>query len=222
MKNIGLIAALISLLVACTPPNGEDGAAPVAARGTGFDFYVLSLSWSPSYCAAGGVQANRRQCSPERDLAFVVHGLWPQFERGWPEFCATDEPDRVPEELVSTTLDIIPSAGLIGHQWRKHGSCTGLSQREYLAAAREAFNRVAIPQGFSNAGAAREVDPGDVESAFIETNQGLAPDGIAVTCAEGRLAEVRICLSKELEFRSCPEVDGRACRAPAVSIPAAP
>lgn len=217
-----LCLATLLVLAGCAPSSGEDDAGLVAARGTGFDFYVLSLSWSPSHCEAEGAQANRRQCGPGRDLAFIVHGLWPQFERGYPEFCASGEPGRVPEELIATALDIMPSAGLIGHQWRKHGSCTGLSQREYLEAAREAYGRVAIPRSFSTAGAAREANPGDVERAFIEVNQTLPADGIAVTCAQGRLAEVRICLSKELEFRSCPEVDARACRSPSVSLPAAP
>lgn len=217
-----LCLATFLVLAGCAPSSGEDDAGLVAARGTGFDFYVLSLSWSPSFCEAEGERANRGQCGPERDLAFIVHGLWPQFERGYPEFCASGEPERVPEELIATALDIMPSAGLIGHQWRKHGSCTGLSQREYLEATREAFRRVAIPQGLSRAMADRTADPDDVEGVFLEANPGLPANGIAVTCAEGRLAEVRICMSKGLDFRTCPEVDERACRASTISVPAAP
>jgi ribonuclease T2 len=207
MKKIAVIPALMSLLAACTPIDGDDGATPVAAGGTGFDFYVLSLAWSPTYCETEGAQANRQQCGAGRDLAFIVHGLWPQFERGWPEFCPSDEPQRVPDALVATALDIMPSAGLIGHQWRKHGACTGLSQEDYLHATREAFGRVAVPAAFTSARTAGEAQPDRVEDAFIEANPGLEPDGIAVTCSDGRLGEVRICLTKELAFRSCPEVD---------------
>ena len=217
-----LCAGALLVLAACAPSSANDDGGSAAARGTGFDFYVLSLSWSPSYCEAEGTKTNRGQCAPERDLAFIVHGLWPQFERGWPEFCASDEPQRVPDRLVSTALDIMPSAGLIGHQWRKHGTCTGLEHHEYLQATREAFGRIVIPQSFWSAQAAAEADPDDIENAFVDANPGLPGDGIAVTCADGRLAEVRICLTKELDFRSCPEVDERACRAAAISIPAAP
>lgn len=215
------IAALL-LLAACAPSSGEDGGAPVAARGAGFDFYVLSLAWSPTYCGLEGPQASRQQCGRDRDLAFIVHGLWPQFESGYPEFCDSDEPARVPDALVATALDILPSAGLIGHQWRKHGTCTGLTQEDYLQATREAFGGIAIPQALSQATASRSVVPAEVEDAFLASNPELPSEGIAVTCADGRLDEVRICLTKELAFRSCPEVDRRACRAASVLVPAAP
>ena len=52
-----------------------------------FDYYVLALSWSPSYCQAAQERAPNRapdqQCSG-RPFSFVVHGLWPQYERGFP------------------------------------------------------------------------------------------------------------------------------------------
>src|SRR5690606_30212477 len=92
-----------------------------AQPGGDFDFYVLSLSWSPSYCEAEGRSADRSQCGTGRDFAFVVHGLWPQFERGFPEFCSTrgGEPDRA---SVDAMLDIVPSPSLVRYQWRKHGT----------------------------------------------------------------------------------------------------
>lgn len=221
-KGAALVATI--LLIACAPSSdGEDRApAATAARGTGFDFYVLSLAWSPTYCAEKADQANRRQCGPERDFAFIVHGLWPQFERGYPEFCSSSEPQRVPDKLVATMVDIIPSAGLIGHQWRKHGTCTGMNQADYLEATRDAYERIAVPPAFLAARVPAEARPDAVERAFIETNPGLPPDGIAVTCSAGRLDEVRICLTRDFAFRSCPEVDQRACSAPTVAVPAAP
>ena len=87
---------------------------PTCRRGKGFDFYVLALSWSPAYCQIEGSNANRKQCAEDRDLGFVVHGLWPQFETGYPEFCPTRQPDRVPADLGGDYLDIVPSMGLIG------------------------------------------------------------------------------------------------------------
>jgi ribonuclease T2 len=206
------------MLAACAPSAGDDA----AARGTGFDFYVLSLAWSPSHCAAEGADAGWLQCGPGRDRAFVVHGLWPQFERGYPQSCQSGEPARVPDALVETMLDIMPSAGLIGHQWRKHGTCTGLGQQDYFRATREAFARVAIPASFAQAETAGEAAPDQVERAFIAANPGLEPAGVAVTCPERRLAEVRICLTRQLAFRACPEVDMRACRTASVDVPAAP
>ena len=94
-----------------------------AARSDGrpglFDFYLLSLSWSPTYCEGQRDRANRLQCDSARPKAFIVHGLWPQYDRGYPEYCRTDLPDFVPRSLTDTVLDIMPSPGLVGGQWRK-------------------------------------------------------------------------------------------------------
>lgn len=183
-----------------------------------FDFYVLSLSWSPSYCEAEGRETGR-QCGAWSDFGFIVHGLWPQYERGYPEFCRTPHPQRVPEEVGSAYFDIMPDMGLIGHQWRKHGSCTGLSPAAYLETTRQAFEAVVIPKELRNVETERQIDPSAVEQQFRATNPGLPADGIAVTCSGGRLDEVRICLSERLDFRSCAEVDANSCRRKAVTLP---
>ena len=142
--------ALAALLLSGCEPAGDAGNPPPAADvaqipiGQGFDFYVLSLSWSPSYCEAEGDDANPQQCKAARPYAFVVHGLWPQFERGFPEDCQTDEP-KVSNETLRTLYDLMPSAGLIRHEWTSHGACTGLSQRDYFTVLRAAREKVAIP-----------------------------------------------------------------------------
>lgn len=188
-----------------------------APLGKGFDFYVLSLSWSPTWCEDNDAGGRTQQCRRGENNGFIVHGLWPQNERGYPEYCPTRESDRVPESLGRTVLDIIPSMGLIGHQWRKHGSCSGLSQTDYFAVTRAAFERVRIPAEAGRGGG--RLSPDKVESAFIAANPGLDPKGIAVTCEDGRLEEVRICMTADLAFRTCPAVDRAACRAPSIEQP---
>jgi len=215
----GVLLATLLLSAGCSDEQAGAGGVPPA--GSGYDFLVLSLSWSPTYCLTEGERANRSQCASDERHTFVVHGLWPQFERGWPEFCDSREPERVPEALVREVIDIMPSAGLIGHQWRKHGSCTGLSQRDYFALVRAARERVGVPERFENLSRRATIAPGAVEAAFIDANAGLPDDGIAVTCNDRFVSEVRICLTKALEFRSCPEVDARACRLPHAQMPAA-
>ena len=176
-----------------------------------FDYYVLALSWSPSYCEAEAERADRFQCAGGRPYHFVVHGLWPQYERGWPESCPslTSAP---PESLVRSMLDIMPSPGLVRHEWRKHGTCAGLSVDGYFELTRKARERVRIPPAFENIDKYVMVTPGDVETAFRTANPGLAPDAIAVTCDRRRLREVRICMTKSLEFRACEQIDRRSCR----------
>ncbi|WP_421851992.1 ribonuclease T2 family protein [Oricola sp.] len=223
---IALVLALaLPALAGCDaaePDTASENAAPSVPLGTGFDFYVLALSWSPSYCAALGDRANRQQCESRDPHAFVVHGLWPQYERGYPADCPTQRPLSVPRSLSDTMLDIMPSTGLVRHQWRKHGTCTGLSQSAYFEVTRAAHERVVIPDAFQTGEAYANPDPGSVEAAFLAANDGLKAGAVAVTCDRRFLREVRICLSKDLTgFVSCPEVDRNACALPTAAMPAA-
>lgn len=195
---------------------------PRMANARDFDFYVLSLSWSPSWCAANDRDGSTPQCDGRRDYRFVAHGLWPQYERGWPEYCPSDEPERVPQSLAGTLYDIVPSAGLAGHEWRKHGTCSGLGQRAYFDTLRAAYGKVRLPPAIFDARIPRKLAIDEIETLFIRANPGLARDGIAIGCEGGLLTEVQICMNKSLAFRSCAEVDRNACRARIVSIPALP
>ena len=187
--------------------------------GTGFDFYVLSLSWSPSYCEAEGEDANGQQCNSGRSYGFVVHGLWPQFEKGWPENCDA-EPAYVADEIVRSLRDIMPSGGLIGYQWRKHGGCAGLSQEDYFSVLRAAREKTIVPKQFRAPEAAVTIDPDAVEASFIDANPGLPARGIAVICEDRYVSEVRLCMTRDLSsFRTCPEVDRRSCAITNATMP---
>ena len=184
-----------------------------------FDFYVLSLSWSPSFCDAAGERGTppQDQCGA-RPFSFVVHGLWPQYERGFPEFCQVPAP-RLDRNIVSSMLDLMPSPRLIFHEWDKHGTCSGLSPRAYFETVRKARAVVKIPPEYLEVKTHLNVTPNEVEAAFVKANPGLKPAGISVTCDSRRLSEVRICLSKDFGFRDCAEIDRRACRRDRLVMP---
>jgi ribonuclease T2 len=185
-----------------------------------FDFYVLSLSWSPSFCAANaerGFQRSDPQCGP-RPFSFVVHGMWPQYERGFPEFCQVPSP-RLNRNIVSSMLDLMPSPRLVFHEWDRHGTCSGLSAGAFFDNVRKARAVVKIPPQYIDLRSPLTVTPDEVEEAFVKANPGLTRDGIAVTCGGRRLDEVRICLSRELQFRDCPETNGRSCRRDRLVMP---
>ena len=209
--------AFAGILLAALAPFNAMAAGDKAGD---FDFFVLALSWSPTYCDSQGGRASRLQCSTEIDRAFVVHGLWPQYERGYPESCATSEPLRVPRSLIDTVLDIMPSPGLVGGQWRKHGTCTGLTQTEYLQTVRRAFDTITIPEAFRSARHRQTVSARSAEQAFIAENPGLSESGIAIACRNGQLSEVRICLTRGMEFRRCENVDASGCRQSRLVMPA--
>jgi ribonuclease T2 len=203
--------------------TGSTTALPVAAlKPTGdFDYYVVAMSWSPTYCLEeADPQRDRRQCQAARPFAFVLHGLWPQHERGYPDRCDISNP-RVSDNVIDTMMEIMPSRGLAGHQWRKHGSCTGLSQSDYFAASRAAFGAVKIPADFKNVSQYVTTSPAKVEAAFLAANPGLDRDGVTVTCSRRHLREVRICMTKDLKFRSCGPDARRDCTQAQIVMPPA-
>lgn len=207
----GIVAAVAVLLAACQE-NAALSRPRDVPEASGFDFFVLALSWSPSYCASQGEHANRQQCGSDTPYGFVVHGLWPQYENGYPSDCPTDRRLSVPRTLSDGMLDIMPSTGLIRHEWAKHGTCSGVSQEDYFTLTRLAFERIAIPDRYRTERDTRPVDPDSVETAFMSVNPGLSPDAVAVTCDRRYIRDVRICLTRDLgAFIACREVDDDGC-----------
>ncbi len=211
---------LAALLLALTSSAVANAQSRGGAAGS-FDFYVLSLSWSATFCNTEGRNRDSRQCDAGRNPGFVVHGLWPQYERGYPSFCGPS--GRNPSRAnIDEALEVLPDAGLARHQWRKHGSCSGLSPSGYFAETRKARGRVQIPPPFVAPRHGARWSTREIEQAFIAINPGLRPDMMAVTCKRGMLEEVRICVTRDLRgFRPCQEVDRDSCRAPDVMIPSA-
>ncbi|MEH2510650.1 ribonuclease T2 [Nitrobacteraceae bacterium AZCC 1564] len=218
-----ITAALLGLILAGLTGNDVAQAQDHRQNAPGeFDFYVLSLSWSPSFCEAAGEQGNssrgvRAQCKG-RPYSFVVHGLWPQYERGFPNYCQRPAP-RLARNVMSSMLDLMPAPGLIYNEWDKHGTCSGLGARAYFETIRKARAAVKIPTEFLDLSDPLTVAPAAIEEAFIKVNPGLSSSAISVTCDSRRLSEVRICMSKDLQFRACEEIDRRACRRDNVLMP---
>jgi ribonuclease T2 len=215
----GLAALALSGIAVAGPASAQDRRQNAPGE---FDYYVLSLSWSPSYCEEAEERGNtgrsqQIQCGG-RPFSFVVHGLWPQYERGYPEYCQRPSP-RLDRDIMSSMLDLMPAPGLVYNEWDKHGTCSGLSQRSYFETIRKARAAVKIPPDYLQLGEAKTVSPDEIEGAFIKVNPGLTPTAIAVTCNRNRLSEVRICMSKDLQFRACDEIDRRACRRDQVAMP---
>jgi ribonuclease T2 len=218
MRFIGRFLSAIAAAALTAFADGSATAQDTRQNAPGqFDFYVLSLSWSPSYCDAAGERAPKQQCGA-RPYAFVVHGLWPQYERGFPEYCQVPAP-RLNRNLVSSMLDIMPAPRLVFHEWDKHGTCSGLSPRAYFDHVRKARAVVKIPTEYIDLSSTITVSPDEVEEAFVKANPGLSRDAIAVNCDHRRLREVRICMTREFGFRDCEETNRRACRREKLIMP---
>src|SRR5207302_5728036 len=212
--RLGLAGSLFGLWLVVGSAAAQD---PRQNEPGKFDFYVLALSWSPSYCEQAGERAPAQQCGT-RPFSFVVHGLWPQYERGFPEFCQNPAP-RLDRNIVSSMLDLMPAPRLIFREWDRHGVCSGLPARGYFDTVRKARAMVKIPPAYLDLAEPKTVSPGEVEEAFVAANPGLTREAVAIRCDSKRLNEVRICLSKDLKFRNCAEVDRRACRRDPCGMP---
>ena len=194
---------------------GSDDARGVAGR---FDFYVLSLSWSATFCEVTGNRRGSSQCDGGNP-GFVLHGLWPQYERGFPSSCGPQgrNPTR---DAMERAMRVFPEASLARHEWQKHGTCSGLSPVAYFEAAGAAKAKVKIPAALEAPERPSKWDIIAIERAFVDANPGLRTDMIAVTCQRGMLQEVRVCLSKDLRnFQTCQEVRQKSCRTRNVTVP---
>ena len=201
---------LCTLLVfAITPVSAQD-------RAGDFTHYVLALSWNAAWCTAEGDAFDggrgAPQCDSRHNHGWMLHGLWPQRERGWPEYCRSTVRD--PSRRQSREMaDIMGSRGSAWHQWKKHGRCSGLEAQAYFDLAREAYDNVDRPQILRKLDREVTLAPDVIEQAFLESNPDLKPSGVAVTCRDGLIREVRICLSKALVPRACGPDTSRGCRA---------
>jgi len=196
---------LLFILCLCAVP-----AAAQSHRSGDFDYYVLSLSWQPTWCALEGDARGDAACQNATDHGWLLHGLWPQYARGWPEHCRSrySEPTR---GQTAQMADIMGTSGLAWYQWNKHGSCSGLSPADFYALAREAYGRVTRPAVFTQLSRPVTLPAAVVEQAFLRDNPGLARDQITVTCRSGYIQEVRLCLTRDLAFRRCGDDVIRDC-----------
>lgn len=199
-----LIAGLAGFCLWAAPSRADGEPSGV------FDYYVLSLSWSPTWCALEGDARGSPQCDAAADFGWVLHGLWPQYHRGWPAFCPTTarHPSR---SMTADMADIMGTSGLAWYQWKKHGVCSGLSAPDYYALARKAYDGITRPPVFRNLTKPVTLPAKLIEEAFLKSNPALEPDMITVTCKQGRIQEARICLSKTLDPVLCGQDTLRDC-----------
>jgi ribonuclease T2 len=214
-----LFLALFLPLTGCSP-HPQNAAAPAESRSgdvgttsgtsaSGFDFYLLNLSWSPEFCHS---HPNATECAAH--AAFVLHGLWPQNNGGgYPENCSDAPGPADPAQYK----DIYPDQGLLAHEWHTHGSCSGLSADSFFAVARTAYHSVNIPPKLATLSSQISLPPDEILGLFTESNPNLPASSLALSCGNNYLTAVEVCLDKSLHPIACDAV--RSCRARTVRIP---
>lgn len=205
-KKESLMRALLIWICLALPVWAEE------EKAGAFDYYLLSLSWSPNWCAYEGDARNSEQCEARKNYGWIMHGLWPQYNRGYPSYCPTTR--RAPSRSMTANMaDIMGTSGLAWYQWKKHGVCTGLSAPDYYALSRAAYGRVVRPEVFRKLDREVKLPASVVEQAFLKANPDMVPDGITITCRQGYIQEARICLSRDLSPVPCGQDVVRDCTA---------
>lgn len=206
----------VVLALACAASDARrHHAKPATGEPGQFDYYLLTLSWSPTYCLTHPQDPN--QCSG-KGYGFVLHGLWPQFDAGnWPEFCSTEPLTPAAQQLGRT---LFPSPKLMEHEWQRHGTCSGLDPVSYFKTADEALAAVHIPANLEAPGQSLSLTGAQIATAFRNANPSIPADGITVACGRGELSEVHVCLTRELAPRSCGRGVHSTCPPSPVDVPA--
>jgi ribonuclease T2 len=211
---------LLSLLIACNAPTPSTQTQPTTApqpiptptqpssTDQPFDYYLLNLSWSPEFCHS---HPNAREC--DQHPAFVLHGLWPQNTTDrYPQNCSTDPGPRDP----SAYRDIYPDANLLRHEWRTHGTCSGLTPDAFFTLARTAFRSVTIPPTLAQLNQQISLPPNQIINLFHQANPNIPTSSIAISCGNNYLTAVEVCLDKSAHPTACGPI--RSCRANTVRI----
>lgn len=193
-------------------PDATIDAGPTTSR---FDFYVLALSWAPQFCTSHKEDRSAGECDPSRHYGFVVHGLWPQNnDSTYPVSCTNAQPAS--NDVVRQMLPIMPARGLIQHEWATHGTCSGLTSREYFSLMQRAFGNLRVPDEYQHPTQAIQASPKEIEQQFASAN-GAAADSFRISCSKGEFIGVDVCLTKDLQYRSCGDAV-RECHARQVEI----
>ena len=197
------IALVLLVLLAMVSAFAGSRRRSTAENSSGkFDYYLLSLSWAPTYCAEHP-NDNSTECRSGQHKAFVLHGLWPQSQSGAPpENCGSARP--VSQQIVRHVLAYFPSASLIQHEWAKHGTCSGLSADDYFAKAEQAFQSAHVPDSYKNLHQQSTFATHDIEAAFATANHS-PESAFRISCHHGELVGIEVCMSKSLQFQPCSQ-----------------
>jgi ribonuclease T2 len=209
MPRTFVLFLLASYLFSSAFANSHHSRKAESASPGEFDYYLLSLSWSPDYCAT---HPTAQECGGVKKFAFIAHGLWPeQNNGGYPENCGGPafDPSQLPPGLDA----VIPNVTLEQHEWQTHGTCSGLSENQFFTALENAFHEIQIPLPYQQPPSAVRVAPATLKQQFQTANPAIPLTGFSVQCSGSYLSEVRVCLDKGLKGRPCGSGVRDSCRA---------
>lgn len=210
-----IVSIVMAALCVCTGAEAKSKDHHLPANQSGkFDYYVMSLSWSPTFCES-------HQTNPQCDKhpGFVLHGLWPQFQSGgYPQHCSTRE--TLTEESRALGVTVFPTEQLMVHEWQTHGTCNGTSAIDYLRTAQSAHDSIKVPPQLEPGGNKKAMTAQQIAKLVRDANPAVTARSLAIVCGNKELAEVRICLAKhDLKPIPCGNKVSSSCGTAPVQVP---
>jgi ribonuclease T2 len=207
------VAALAAVSVQARHHHSNAGHPGTAGK---FDYYLLSLSWAPTYCLTHSDDGD--ECA-SKGYRFVLHGLWPQYEGGgYPEQCQTDH--ELSDDAAAKGGSIYPSPRLMSHEWQTHGTCSGLSALEYFRTADRSTASLRIPVEFDAPRADSMLSAPQIVDLFRKSNPSMPDGSMTLACSRASMSEIRVCLTRDLAPRTCGQGVRTSCPDAPLRIPA--
>ena len=158
-KIIHILLACLIILASCQLSMAGHSIVKDAKSGE-FDYYVFAQAWYPIFCE-GGPKGECEKISDYMKNNMSPHGLWPNLngtdnKASYSMSCIKSpgcitknacnlDIENINQDTLSQIRELMPS-GLLNHEWHKHGTCTGLTQEEYLKATLEAQKLYKTPE----------------------------------------------------------------------------
>ena len=214
IRSAAWVLIAVGLLLTSTPGQARNRNA--SAEPGDFDFFLLSLSVAPSFCALSPANQAKSECRTLTAADFqhtplTVHGLWPNRAgvsvNRQPQDCAGPPLDALPESLQAELRRFMPAGpGLARYEWRKHGACSGLAPEAYFTAlthlAQQANDTISVAM-HDRGMFGHVVRIADLLAAVATRDPALA-GAIVVDCrfprggGQALIDEIRVTLSKNL------------------------
>ncbi|MHC8340516.1 ribonuclease T2 family protein [Pseudomonas sp. HLT2-19-2] len=161
------------------------------APSANFDYLAYAVTWQPTFCLLKPATAG---CNKPKNV-FYTHGIWPYYNstdqsaNRHPSSCIKSAGCNQTEAVceLSTTVQAQAQADnrfskivtespeyLMKHEWQKHGTCYGTSQREYF----EDFVKLRSAVNYST-----EFNEYQGKSLDLEKLKALFPSNTSFRCA---------------------------------------
>ena len=120
---------------------------------------------------------------------------------------------------VASMLDLMPGPRLVYHEWDRHGTCSGVPANAFFDTIRKARAVVKIPPQYLDLQSPLTVTPDAGRGRLRCRQSGADAGGHRRHLRRPPARRGAICLTRDLQFRDCPEIDRRSCKRDKLVMP---